>query len=108
MSSMTKKLQEQLVYYNKIVGIAVFFIALGTVFYHYVEKLTWLDSVYFTVITLATVGYGDIVPKTPAGKLFTIFYVIIGITIFIALARMIITKLAYRRLTHAERRSAKK
>lgn len=84
--------EEELKQYNKTIFMASVFVAIGIVFYHYVEKLTWLDSAYYTVITLATVGYGDITPKTSAGKLFTIFYVMIGITIFISLANTIIKK----------------
>lgn len=57
----------------------------GTVFYHIVEKWTWLDSVYFSVVSLTTVGYGDLTPTTSLGKLFTIFYLIIGISIIAAL-----------------------
>lgn len=102
MSDPKDTLANELRYYDKIVGISVFFIAFGTVFYHYVEHLKWLDSLYFTVVTLATVGYGDIVPKTDAGKLFTIFYILIGITIFIALARTIVARFAYRRLEHKD------
>jgi len=91
-------------YYNKIVAVSLFFIGLGTVFYHLVEHFAWIDSLYFTVVTLATIGYGDFVPHTTAGKLFTIFYVIIGITIFIALAQTILAKIVNRRVEHVQKR----
>lgn len=92
------KLKQSLQHYDKIVVTALSFIALGTVFYHMIEKLSWVDSLYFTVITLATVGYGDITPQTTAGKLFTIAYVVIGITIFIALAKVVLAKLVLYRI----------
>lgn len=90
---------------NQIILVALGLIAIGAVFYHYVEKLNWLDSVYFVVITLATVGYGDIVPHTNLGKLFTIFYVIVGIAIFVALARAVVLRIYQRQL---ERRNKRK
>lgn len=104
MNGLKENLANELRYYNKIVGVAVFFIAAGTVFYHFVENLKWLDSLYFTVVTLATVGYGDITPKTDAGKLFTTFYIIFGITIFVALARVIVSRFAYRQLERHDKK----
>ena len=59
-------------------------ISSGTVFYWLVEHLRFLDALYFSVTTLATVGYGDYAPKTDAGKIFTIFYVLIGVGILLA------------------------
>jgi voltage-gated potassium channel Kch len=56
----------------------------GTVFYHFVEKFSWVNAWYFCVVTLSTVGYGDIVPRTDIGKLFTTFYIIIGVGIITA------------------------
>jgi voltage-gated potassium channel len=59
-------------------------LAIGTVYYHYIEGWRWLDSLYFCVMTLATVGYGDFAPKTDPGKVFTMLYVFIGIGLLIA------------------------
>lgn len=53
----------------------------GTVFYHLIEGWSWLDSMYFSVITLTTVGYGDLSPETDIGKVFTMFYLLTGIGI---------------------------
>ena len=59
-------------------------LAVGTSFYHFVEGWRWLDSLYFCVMTLATVGYGDFSPHTPLGKIFTMGYVFIGIGLLVA------------------------
>jgi hypothetical protein len=53
----------------------------GVLFYTRVEKWSVLDAVYFCVVTLATVGYGDITPTTDAGRIFTIFYIVVGLGI---------------------------
>ena len=44
-----------------------------------IENLSFFDALYFTVVTVATVGYGDIVPKTLAGRLFTMALIISGV-----------------------------
>lgn len=59
--------------------IGVWFI--GGVVYHALEGWSWLDSFYFAGTTITTVGYGDLVPVTEAGKLFTMGYLFIGIAI---------------------------
>lgn len=56
----------------------------GTIFYHNIEHWTWLNSLYFSVTTLSTVGYGDLTPVTDAGKIFTIIYIFTGIGIILA------------------------
>ena len=51
----------------------------GTFVYSYAEKWNYLDSAYFTVVTVTTIGYGDLSPQTNMGKIFTIFFPFIGI-----------------------------
>ena len=70
--------------YKAILIAALTTLAGGTMFYHFFEKLTWVDAYYFSVTTLSTVGYGDIVPKTPGQKLFTTLYIFIGVGIITA------------------------
>ena len=64
---------------------ALLTLLLGTFFYHLVEGWSFLDSIYFCVVSLGTVGYGDFTPKTDLGKIFTIVYLINGIVILLAL-----------------------
>jgi len=52
---------------------------LGTCGYHWIERLGWLDSAYMTVITVATVGFGEVRPLTPAGRLFTMGLIVVGV-----------------------------
>jgi hypothetical protein len=61
----------------------------GSVFYWRVEHLRALDALYLSVMTLTTVGYGDVAPATDAGKLFTVGFVIIGMGILVAFATAI-------------------
>src|SRR3954469_14521323 len=64
----------------KILLVAVFVsLSIGTVVYHLVEHFSWVDSYYFSVVTLATVGYGDFSPHTTFGKIFTTFYILAGV-----------------------------
>ena len=56
----------------------------GTVFFHLVEGWSWLDSYFFTVVTLSTVGYGELVPASPLGKIGTTVFIITGLGIFAA------------------------
>jgi hypothetical protein len=69
-----------------LVGSAGTTIAVGTVVYTVLEGWSILDSLYFSVVTLATVGFGDLTPTTDAAKLFTIGYIITGIGILAAFA----------------------
>lgn len=69
---------------RSVLVLALSLIAFATVFYRLAEGWTLLDSAYFSVVTIATVGFGDLAPKTVLGKLFTIGYIFAGIGIFVA------------------------
>lgn len=58
----------------------------AAIFYHLIEGWKLLDAVYFSVVTIATVGYGDLTPQTALGKIFTIGYLMIGLGVFVAAA----------------------
>jgi voltage-gated potassium channel len=51
-----------------------------------------LDAFYFSVITLTTVGYGDLSPTTPISKIFTVIYILLGISILLAFINMLASK----------------
>jgi len=61
----------------------------GTIFYNGVEGWSVIDSLYFCVMTLTTIGYGDLHPTTDLSKVFTIIYSIAGIGSFVALVTQI-------------------
>ena len=69
-------------YFHRLaIPIFVCHLALGTLVFHLLEDLSYRDSLYFSVVTLTTVGYGDIVPRTVGGKLFNVFYLVVSLSV---------------------------
>lgn len=71
--------------FRLLAGLTVSLLLVGTWVFHRVEGWTYLDSFYFSAISLATVGYGDFTPVTAAGKLLTVFYIYAGFGLLVAL-----------------------
>lgn len=67
-----------------VIGILVIIIAAGTSGFMAVEKLSFIDAFYLTMVTITTVGYGDVVAQTTAGRLLSIGVVMTGFTFFTA------------------------
>lgn len=65
--------------YRDLLLTTIIVLIIGTLTYSYLEGWSYIDSLYFSVVTLTTIGYGDFTPKTDEGKLFTILYIVIGI-----------------------------
>jgi hypothetical protein len=74
--------------------LAAVAIVSGTGFYSLVEGLRFVDALYFSVVTLTTVGYGDFAPQTDVGKLFTAVYALVGIGILLAFVTTLAGKMS--------------
>ena len=61
----------------------------GTIFYWRFEDWTFVQSLYFSVVTLATVGYGDLTPTSDGTRIFTIIYILTGLGVLVALGSSI-------------------
>jgi len=64
-------------------GILTVLAILGATGFMITEGLSFFDALYFTVITISTVGYGDIHPNTTMGKVLAVILVVIGVAIFL-------------------------
>ncbi|AKG54185.1 hypothetical protein DGWBC_1553 [Dehalogenimonas sp. WBC-2] len=65
-----------------LLGILLVIVATGTFGFVALEGLSAFESLYLTVSTITTVGYGDIVPYTTGGRLLAMAIVVIGFTFF--------------------------
>lgn len=72
--------------FKGLVFIVVVILLAGTIVYHVLEGWSYLDSLFFSVTTLTTVGYGgeDLIPHSPISKIFTMIYIFIGLGVMFA------------------------
>ncbi|MGG0655097.1 potassium channel family protein [Rummeliibacillus pycnus] len=80
-------------------------LSIGTTFYSTIEGMRVIDALYFSVVTLTTVGYGDFSPQTDFGKIFTIFYIFIGIGLIAGFIRKIALTIASSNIVSSERKN---
>jgi len=69
----------------------------GTIAFRILEGWTWIEAFYFSVVTLSTVGYGDLHPTSDATRLFTALFILAGVGIVLASLTVIGTGLLGRR-----------
>ncbi len=67
------------IYLAILIGV----LAVGTFGFALTEGLSLLDALYFTIVTVGTVGYGDIHPFTPAGKALAVAVIVLGVGTFL-------------------------
>jgi voltage-gated potassium channel Kch len=89
--------------YRVLAASAILLIAAGTVIFSLLEDWSIVDSFYFSVVTATTVGFGDITPDTDGAKLFTVVYIIFGISIIGTFLDARFKKRAYERTNRIER-----
>jgi hypothetical protein len=77
--------------FHALVSLMLVLLVTGTMFYVLHEGWSIVDALYFCVMTMSTVGYGDLTPTSSLSKIFTIVYSLITIGVFVGVA----TKLAH-------------
>lgn len=70
--------------FRAIAFLLMLAVAGGSVFYHFAEDWAWIDSIYFSVMALTTVGDANLAPNSALGKIFTIGFSLGGISLMLA------------------------
>ncbi|GAL72637.1 potassium channel family protein [Jejuia pallidilutea] len=76
--------------YTALILLA-FIVVIGVFGYRFISNYSWVDALYMTVITMTTVGFGEVVPLDDQSKIFTIFLILASI-IIVGYALSIITE----------------
>ena len=76
-------------------------VAIGTIGYHVLEDMTVLDALYMTVTTLSTVGFGEVHPLSPLGRVFTIGLILFGVSAMAWAAESMVAALLEDQVRHA-------
>ena len=63
----------------------------GVIFYRLTEGWSLADSLYFTVIALTTIGFGDLAHTTTFSRLFTVVYALAGVGLIGTLVHLVVT-----------------
>ncbi len=77
-------IQKTILKFLGVFSAVIVLFLIGTFAYHQLEGWSYVDSFYFTGVTLTTVGYGDLHPTTDASKIFTVLFALAGIGVILA------------------------
>jgi len=70
--------------FQAIIFLLFVSVLVGSTFYHWIEGWSWLDSAYFSVVALTTVGDATLGPSTGLSKIFTMIFSLVGIGLVLA------------------------
>jgi voltage-gated potassium channel len=85
-----------------IISVVLFFglLALGVLGYMVIEGWPFMDALYMTVITIATVGYGEVHKVSAAGQIFTVLLIFLGVGFFLYVVGNAVQFLVEGRIRH--------
>jgi len=85
---------------EKVRGLLFFtlgLLTLATILFRWLEGWSWVDAAFFALTTISTVGYGNLVPATTAGKIVTMAFILIGLGVFVAATSAVAEAILQRR-----------
>ena len=82
---MRKIIPRSIKQHRLLLSLPLIITVIGTAGFMAIEHLSFIDALYFTIVTISTVGYGDIHPVSTAGKLLSIVLIVIGIGTFLSI-----------------------
>ncbi|KAF9982824.1 hypothetical protein BGZ65_002460 [Modicella reniformis] len=89
-----------------------FYLAIGALIFIYLEQWTFLDALFFVMVTITTIGFGDHAPQSTGGRVFVIFYAAGGIVLLTLVVNsiryVILEDLHGQQATRAKERKAKR
>lgn len=72
-------------------------LSVGTIGFMLIEKFSLTDAIYFSIVTMATVGYGDIHPQSEIGKILALLIIVGGVGAFLSMVASITNLFVNRR-----------
>ena len=87
-----------------LVIFALTIIATATVLFWLIEVWPLVDAAFFSVVTISTVGYGNLTPVTALGKVVCMVYILLGLGVFVAAASAVADALIKRRVEPRDNR----
>jgi voltage-gated potassium channel len=88
----------------RVIYALLFIIAIGVIGYMIIERWSFVDALYMTVITISTVGYGEVHVLSAVGKAFSIVLIVAGVGVVMYTATMIVQYLIEGRFFNTRRR----